>query len=977
MKADRQSRKWPYVALFLCLFTISVTAPQAWQKAARRYRQDDGLRQASETRRPPTTRQQPFQMASGATRAAPTAEDELVAAVPHAPSVKQIAPSEAGHGVISDVPHTNVRVSNSDERLAMRIPHTTEPAFQADLAGPQLSSPAGPEIVEPEMAAAAEPETEANEAANTEATDLALVKPQVVESAEPADPSASFSSESVDSVELEDIASAEASIPEADLSTEEPQSSAFAISESDDLEISSLEESRGKSQHIPQREAIATDEQDVIGDPSREDLAEQDEIAEDLENEDSEAEDVHASSEQTRSLSWAAPQILLEQMAALEDIPAAAAWVGETRSLIERLSAQPLPTSGERGQLLAALHAAQLQIQEMAAKEKLWETKAHLLRVQYALARRLDLWQAIDALGAPLHTQVLPDEQANPRLEQRLSEIDRSTKANRAGVNWRQLVQFDALQYALGREDATPGQRRRLAFQALGRMAALRKKSPQQSFANSPEVERFDTALREWSAAEIDLCRLLDELEQFESKRLPHLARSISEQRQSLLYSANEAEQTLGKRIEQNYRNANVRLAISEDLMNRFLPEPQVFDAPVADTIMGASVSGNSRTLNKLRLRLIPDERKIRLGLEAHGVVHSNTGASSGPVTIYNRGKTNYVARKLILVSNSGLHVWPAIADATSASDTQAIDTKYDSIPLVRSIVRNMAQTQQDEAYDRAMTEVETRVENTVRHRLDKEADPRINRISLDYVQKLQGPLERLNLAPTPISLSTNEERAIIRFRIAGDNQLGAHTPRPCAPSDSLASVQVHESVLNNAADQLGLNGQSFTLPQLHGMLAEKLNLPGATPDDLPEDAQVTFAPQDAVLIRCDDGKIWVTLSIAELSQGRRSFRNFKATAAYHLLSHGLHTELERDGVVQLAGRRLGFGDQIALRGVISKMFSQNRRPQVIPAERAADPRLRGLRVSQLVVIDGWIGLAVAPERLARGKMKASTSANR
>lgn len=831
MKADRQSRVWPYVGLLLCLFALGVTAPRAWQRAALRYRQGDSPQQASKKV------VQQSQAPAGQSPYADLTQAEV------ATPLTSAATAEAG--VRGDTARSSIRVSSSDERLAMRIPHSVEQEDHVAQAGPLLL-----------------PEAEAE-----------FSTPMEVEAADPT---------AVDPSDTSDIATPEVNIPDAETPAEEPESPEFAESEPEDAEVSSLEDAEVEAQEPSTNDSIATDESD----------AEENSLpAYDSTDEDQ----YQASPAEANSLAWAAPPMLLEQMSALEQVPTAADWVSRTRLLIEQLSAHPLPASDVLAQLLADLQVARLQIERMAASEQEWTKKARMLRVQYGLSRRLEIWQAIHDLETPLQSPVEAEIRSGLRSE-------------------------------------------RQAF---------------------------------------NLCQLLDELEEFESGRLPHVAKSISEQRQSLIDSASEAEQAIGRRIEQHYRNANVRLAISEDLMNRFLPKPQVFDAPVDDMIMGAAVSGNSRTLNQLRLRLIPDERKIRLGLEAHGIVHSNTGASSGPVTIYNRGETTYVGRKLVLISSNGLHVWPAVAEANAYSATRGIESKYDSIPLLNSIVRNMAQTQQDEAYDQAMAEVESRVEGTVRRRLDKEANPRINKLSQEYVQILQGPLERLELSPTPISLSTTQDRAIIRFRVAGDNQLGAHTPRPCAPSDSLASVQMHESVLNNAADHLGLNGQTFTLPELHRMIADKFGLSMAVPDDLPEDTEVTFADEDAVLIRCDDGKIWVTLSIAELSQGRRTFKNFKATAVYHLVSHGLHTELERDGVVQLAGKRLNLGEQIALRGVISKMFSQNRRPQVIPVERAADSRLNGLRVTQLVVADGWIGLAIAPDRLVRGKRKAGTSVNR
>jgi hypothetical protein len=826
MKADRQSRMWPYVGLLLCLFALSVTAPRAWQRAALRYRQGENSHQPSKNP------EQPWEASRGPSHHTDPTQAEVATPRP--------APSSESVDVVSDTPRTYVRVSSSNERLAMRVPHVVEPPVQTD----SVLLPQN----EPELSAPAE------------SADPAVLEP----------------------VDTSDIATPDLNTPDLQAPADAPATPELSEPEPDSAEVSSLEDSESEVKESSPADVIATDEQDPETDsvPGAESSG-------DVPSEEPQ--------DQSNSLAWAAPQLLLEQMTTLEQNPAAADWVARTRSLIERLSSRPVPDSNVRTQLLGELQDARLKIEQMAAIEQEWTKKAILLRVQYALSRRLEIWQAIHVLGIPLQSQVATD----------------------------------------GHSGQLP------------------------------------------DSGEIDLCRLLGQLEEFESARLPHVAKSISEQRQSLESSRSEVEQALGKRIEQHYRNANVRLAISEDLMNRFVPKPQVFDAPVDDMIMGASVSGNSRTLNRLHLRVIPDDRKIRLGLEAHGVVHSNTGASSGPVTIYNQGETTYVGRKLVLISPTGLHVWPAVAEANAASSTKGIESKYDSIPLLNSIVRNMAQTQQDEAYDQAMTEVEVRVEETVRQRLDKEANPRINKLSQDYVKRLQGPLERLDLSPTPISLSTTEDRAIVRFRVAGDKQLGAHTPRPCAPSDSLASVQVHESVLNNAADQLGLNGETFALPELHHTIADKLGLTTPVPDDLPEDARVTFAEEDAVLIRCDDGKIWVTLSIAELSQGRRSFKNFKATAIYHLVSHGLHTELERDGVVRLVGKRLSLGDQIALRGIISKIFTQNRRPQVISAEQAADPRMAGLRVSQLVVVDGWIGLAIAPDQLARTKPKAGTAVNR
>ena len=93
---------------------------------------------------------------------------------------------------------------------------------------------------------------------------------------------------------------------------------------------------------------------------------------------------------------------------------------------------------------------------------------------------------------------------------------------------------------------------------------------------------------------------------------------------------------------------------------------------------------------------------------------------------------------------------------------------------------------------------------------------------------------------------------------------------------------QVHQSALNNLLEKLELDGRKFTLPELFSWIGDKLSRPQVTlPEDLPENVHVTFAPQDAVRIRCEDGRVEVILSIAELTQGAKKWRNFTARTYY------------------------------------------------------------------------------------------------
>ena len=88
------------------------------------------------------------------------------------------------------------------------------------------------------------------------------------------------------------------------------------------------------------------------------------------------------------------------------------------------------------------------------------------------------------------------------------------------------------------------------------------------------------------------------------------------------------------------------------------------------------------------------------------------------------------------------------------------------------------------------------------------------------------------------------------------------HAPAP-GPRRQLASIQVHESALNNVLERLDLNGRTFTMPQLSQHVARTFNrsLPQDTNPDHQE-VHIRFAKQDAVRVRCQGGSVEITLAM-------------------------------------------------------------------------------------------------------------------
>ena len=67
------------------------------------------------------------------------------------------------------------------------------------------------------------------------------------------------------------------------------------------------------------------------------------------------------------------------------------------------------------------------------------------------------------------------------------------------------------------------------------------------------------------------------------------------------------------------------------------------------------------------------------------------------------------------------------------------------------------------------------------------------------------------------------------------------------------------------------------------------------------------------------------------------------------------------EGGIELISEQLGFRDQIALRGIFTKVMTRNHRLNVMRGRFLEDPRLSNLGVTQFVVRDGWVGLSIGP----------------
>jgi hypothetical protein len=454
----------------------------------------------------------------------------------------------------------------------------------------------------------------------------------------------------------------------------------------------------------------------------------------------------------------------------------------------------------------------------------------------------------------------------------------------------------------------------------------------------------------------------------YEESRDPQLGRQIVGQKRALEVSSNALDRALGDAVEQHYRNANVRVAISAAMLNRYVGQDRSESRPLRDRIGGVSIRGQSHMQSASRVTLEPAAGMWDLDIKSQGTIQSNATANGGQARFRSQTSTDFSARKRIVVDATGVLLQPASIDVESHNRLVGVTTDVDWIPLFASFARDRAVREYRARQHRAKMEVESKVAAEAVSTIDEETKEAVTRVENQIRERVTERLSKFGVQVTPIELTTTHERVVARLRVAGDDQPGSHTPRPRALSDSLASAQIHETALTNAAVSLELDGKEYSATELLDLIQTKF--PQAKPRTLDDEKRNTvfqFVKQDAVQFHIEDGQIEVTLSLASVELDGRRIRNFVVHAFYKPSVNGLNAEIVRDGSLGIEGR-LSAGERARLHNVFNSVLPAERSLPIVQLDDADHSRLAGLMITQFVLEDGWMGLAVGPtssERVA------------
>ena len=171
-------------------------------------------------------------------------------------------------------------------------------------------------------------------------------------------------------------------------------------------------------------------------------------------------------------------------------------------------------------------------------------------------------------------------------------------------------------------------------------------------------------------------------------------------------------------------------------------------------------------------------------------------------------------------------------------------------------------------------------------------------------------------------------------------------------------SLQLHQTAANNMIEQLDLHGKRMTLEELTSRLSQRFGITLEVKKEDFKQAIIQFADHHPMEFEFENGQITLTIHLAELKTGKRTWKNFSARGYYRADVRKLDVELIRDEGIELLSERLKLRDQLALRSIFTKVFTKNTRIEMLSKAIQQQPRLQSLVVSQFTIRDGWMAIA-------------------
>jgi hypothetical protein len=209
-----------------------------------------------------------------------------------------------------------------------------------------------------------------------------------------------------------------------------------------------------------------------------------------------------------------------------------------------------------------------------------------------------------------------------------------------------------------------------------------------------------------------------------------------------------------------------------------------------------------------------------------------------------------------------------------ASANNQTVDatTKFSWIPLFGHIADNVAFNEAQSRQGEANALTIQRINSEVGSRLNREVDSQFDKANMELQNRMYGPLRKQGLYPQTFTVTSSDVDLTVNSRLMESTEIAGSRPAPGyqVPTDGVL-VQLHESVLSNGAERLGLNGKTMTENEVRAHLEERftellgreVDLPEAKPsaeNETPQNNTLVFAEKDALRFVVNNGEVRIII---------------------------------------------------------------------------------------------------------------------
>ncbi len=507
----------------------------------------------------------------------------------------------------------------------------------------------------------------------------------------------------------------------------------------------------------------------------------------------------------------------------------------------------------------------------------------------------------------------------------------------------------------------------------------------QKAFASKPQLQQLksavDKAIRrtgfanDTEAAQGEQKYLVESLVtallKYEHNQLGQDAQEARTAWRSLRNDYPTAASRLRSVVNDNYFNHNLHFVVSEELLSRLISDYRSESGCIAECIMGAWVTGSQNTNVALHADIVPSSDRAMFNMNVNGSVHSSTVATKSPATIWSQGNNSFWMNKSVLFDGRTVTSTPATFSVNTNSQVTGLKTKFDGIPIVRRIVRNIANQKIAESKPQSEALTAQKIKDAALPKFEDEASNQFSTAN-DTLSKMFASLEKRGVAPDSTSTRSSNTHMALSSRTIGLTRVGGSLQPPSALIATGAAVQLHESALNNSIDALGLQGRTILekdlAREIEIALSDLFQRDIKLTDDVPEPVKVDGEPEpptsfvfsntDPIRVHFDKNQITLVMRAGVIQTGKEEIPE-------QIITIPIDMSLQ-DGKVILEPGKIGIASkeesdrlkQITranqIRRILSNRLVRRELKNTIDLQAAGDKTLP-LTITMIQLVDGWL----------------------